>query len=278
MNEEDPHSLLFFVEKLEKVITTDQEKGRVVPCSSLQLRMVSELFSFSNTYIDLKKYRDYNVPKIRINLSQRFPGLRPSALELLRNIATVWPQSNESNVKIFVSLLIHFSIEQLNSKIELNAGSEASVSSDRLNIASPSPHVAPVTPPQKIESSSQSSFPITFKAYTKALVSWETKDELGRKLIIRGFIDYGVSYAPKNPESLETFFAIAQTKSAGAWDEQSWAQLLCYMGKYPVMYCTMLHYQLSKKESSNRRGRRKKIQHYCIRPSDKWASLRIFKY
>lgn len=242
LNKENPKSLLFFVEELEKLITTDQEKGRVVPCSSLQLREVFELFSFSNTYVDFGRYRDYNVPEIKLNLSQPSPGLQPSALELLRNISTVWPQSNDSNVRIFVSLLIHFSIEQINSEIELNAGSEASISSDRLNVPSPSPspHVAPVTPPPKIQSSSQSSFPVTLKAYTEALVSWETKDELGRKLIIRGFIDYGISYAQKPPDSLETFFAIAETKRAGAWDEQSWAQLLCYMGTY--LSCTMVHY------------------------------------
>ena len=174
VNEENPTSLLFFVEELKKVITNDQEKGRVVPFSSLQLRTIFELFSFSNTYVDFGTYRDYKVPEIRLNLSQPFPGLQTSALELLRNISTVWPLSNKANVRIFVSLLI-------NSEIELNAGKEAYVSSDILNVASqsPSPQVTPVIPPKKIQSLSQSSFPVRLKAYTEAFVSWETKDELG---------------------------------------------------------------------------------------------------
>lgn len=147
----DPDSLLSIVQQLEKLITADREKGRVVPCSSLQKREVFEVFSFNNQYVDFGRFREYDIPEIKLNLSQPFPGLKPSALELLRSICTLWPQSNESNVRIFVSILIHFSIEQINSEIELNASSEASFSSDRLNVPSPSPspHVAPVTPPRK---------------------------------------------------------------------------------------------------------------------------------
>lgn len=236
----DPESLLSFVQQLEKLITTDREKGRVVPCSSLQMGELFELFSFINQYVEFGRYREYDIPEIKLNLSQPFPGLKSSALELLRSISTVWPQCNESNVRIFVSLLIHFSIEQINSEIEFNTGSEASCSSDRLNVPSPSSQVAPVTPPRKIQPSLQSSFPVTLKAYTEALVSWETKDEFDRKFIIRGFIDYGISYAQKSPESLETFFAVAETNRAGAMDEQSWAQLLCYMGTH--LSCITVHY------------------------------------
>lgn len=89
VNDENPNSLLFFVEELKKVIKNDHEKGRVVPCSSLKLRTIFELFSLSNTYVDFGTNRDYNVPEIKLNLSPLIPELQPSALELLRNISTV---------------------------------------------------------------------------------------------------------------------------------------------------------------------------------------------
>ena len=161
----DPESLLSFVQQFEKFVTTEREKERVVPCSSLELREVFEIFSFANQYTDFEGYREYEIPEIKLNLSEPFPRLKPSALELLGSIFTVWPQCNESSVRIFVSLLIHSSVEQINSEIELNAGSEASSSSDRLNVSlpspSPSPQVAPVTPPIKIQSSFNSAFLVT---------------------------------------------------------------------------------------------------------------------
>lgn len=240
VNETDMESLVAFVQQLKKIVADEGDKGRVVSCSSLKTREVFELFSLSNKYTDFGSYRKYDIPEIELSHSQRCPGLKPSAHELLRSIATIWPQSNESNVRVFVSLLIHFSVEQINSEMDLNAGSEASSSSDRVNIPSPSPKVAPVTPPRNIQSPLKSSFPVTLKAYTEALVSWETKDELDRKILVRGFIDYGISYAQKTPESLETFFAIAETKAAGTLSENSWAQLLCYMGWY--LSCAMVHY------------------------------------
>lgn len=199
MNETDMESLLAFVQHLKKIVADEGDKGRVVPCSSLKAREVFELFSLANEYTDFGSYRKYDIPEIKLSRSQRCPGLKASAHELLRSIATVWPQSNESNVRVFVSLLIHFSVEQINSEMDLNAGSEASSSSDRVNIPSPPPKVAPVTPPRKIQSPLKSSFPVTLKAYTEALVSWETKDELDRKIFVRGFIDYGISYAQKTP-------------------------------------------------------------------------------
>lgn len=121
-----------------------------------------------------------------------------------------------------MSLLIHFSVEQFNSEIELNAGSEAS-SLDRLYVPSPlpSPQVAPVTPPRKIQSSLNSSFPVTLKAYTEAPGSWKTKDELDRKLNVRGFTNYRISYAQKTPESLEKLFAVAETMMEGAMGEDN---------------------------------------------------------
>lgn len=240
VNETNMESLVAFVQQLKKIVADEGDKERVLSCSSLKTREVFDLFSFSNKYIDFGSYRKYDISEIKLSHSQRCPGLKPSAHELLRSIATVWPQSNESNVRVFVSLLIHFSVEQINSEMDLNAGSEESSSSDRVNIPSPSPNVAPVTPPRKIQSHLNLSFPVKLKAYTEALVSWKTKDEFDRKILVRGFIDYGISYAQKTPESLETFFAIAETKAMGALSENSWAQLLSYMGWY--LSGVMVHY------------------------------------
>lgn len=167
VDEADATSLLTFFKQLKYLITNDRQKGRVIPFSTLGPREVFEIFSLTNGYTDFGRYRHYDVPEIKLNLSQR---LKPSADELLRSIANVWPQCNGSNVRIFVSLLIHFSVEQINSEMELNAGSEASSSSDRLNVPS-SPQVAPATPSRKLPSSLKSSIPVTLKAYTEALVS-----------------------------------------------------------------------------------------------------------
>lgn len=229
----DPKSLLSFVEQLESLIIIERKRGRVVTCSSLKTRDVFELFSFKNKHTDFGDFRDYEVPEIKLNPSEPSARLKPSAQDLLKSVSSVWPQCNESNVRVFVSLLIHFVVEQINSEIESNSNCEGCFSSDTLNVPSPAPasHLTPVTR-KKIQSSLQSSTPVTLKAYTEALVSWQTKDELDRKLIVRGYIDYGISYAQKTPKSLETFFAIAETKAVEEISERSWAQLLCYMGWY----------------------------------------------
>lgn len=240
VDETDMKSFVAFFQMIRKNLADEGGIERVVPCSSLKSREVFELFSLSNNYTNLGSYRQYDISEIKLSPSQRCPELKLSAHELLRSIASVWPQSSESNVRVFVSLMIHFSVEQINSEMSLNAGSEESPPFDRVNILPPSPKVAPMTPPRKIGSPLKSSFPVTSKAYTEAFVCWKTKDELDRKLLIRRFIDYGISYAQKTPDSLETFFAIAETKAAGALSENSWAQLLCYMGWY--LSCAMVHY------------------------------------
>lgn len=158
VNETNMESLVAFVQQLKKIVADEGDKGRVVSCSSLKTREVFELFSLSNKYTDFGSYRTYDIPEIKLSHLQHCPGLKPSAHELLRSIATVWPQSNESNVRLFVSLLIHFSVEQIKSEMDLNAGSKAYSLSDRVNNLSPSPKVAPVTPPRKIQSPSSHHF------------------------------------------------------------------------------------------------------------------------
>lgn len=51
-------------------------------------------------------------------------------------------------------------------------------------------------------------------------------------LTIKGDINYAISYAATTPEALDTFFVIAETKMVGSMIDQSWAQLLSYMGLF----------------------------------------------
>lgn len=78
------------------------------------------------------------------------------------------------------------------------------------------------------------------KAYNEAMVSWETTDSANKKVIVKGFTDYGISYAQKTPESLESFFTIVETKGADERNNKSWAQLLAYMGMYSA--CAIVHH------------------------------------
>lgn len=130
-----------------------------------------ELFFFFNQYTNFETYKKYDILEIKLSYLQYYLGLKLLAHELLQNITTMWPQFNESNVKMFMSLLIYFSIEQINFKIDLNVGSKVFFLSNRVNIPSSSLKVALITSLRKIQSPLKSSFPVTLKAYTKAFVS-----------------------------------------------------------------------------------------------------------
>lgn len=230
----DIGSLLSFVEGLEASLPREREKARVITCASLKVRDVFELFGFRNDFMDIGQRRDYQVPEMKLNLSNPSANLKPSAHELLKSIADVWPLANESNVRLFVSMMIHFAIEQINSETE----AQSSKDSESLRVPkSQAPSSTPGTPPKP---SVQKSFPVVLKAYTEALVSWETTDSANRKVVVKGFIDYGISHAQKRPESLETFFTIVETKATDEMNDRSWAQLLAYMGLYSS--CAIVHH------------------------------------
>lgn len=252
----DVTSLLSFVEALEASLAAEKEKNRVIACSSMKLREVFDLFGFSNTYTDIGGERDYHVPEMRLNLSTPSAQLKPAALELLHSIATVWPFANKSNLRLFVSMLIHFAIEQINSEFEEQPNSESEVQSNfefeeqpsegpeslqSLSVAEfPAPGSTPVTTPTKMQHPAYRPSPVMLKAYTEAAVTWETTDEANKKVIVKGFIDYGVSHAQKTPESLETFLTIVETKGKGEINDKAWAQLLAYMGLY--LSCATVHH------------------------------------
>lgn len=185
-----------------------------------------ELFGFSNDFIDIGLRRDYQIPEMRLNLSTPSANLKSSDHELLKSIANLWPLANKSNVRLFVSMMIHFAIEKVNSETEAQSTGD----SESLRVPkSPAPGSKPGTTPKP---SVHKSFPAILKAYTEALVSLETTDSANKKVIVNCFIDYSVSYAQKTPESLESFFTIVETKGADKMNDKSWAQLLAFMGLY----------------------------------------------
>lgn len=151
-------------------------------------------------------------------------------------------------------MLISYAVEQINQEIE-----DAHASSDESHQASDKPQPYPLLKPDpaastpknsKLPGSSEnhgpsefsglSEFPVTLKAYTEASVSWDTITKGGERVTVKGFIDYGISYAAKTPEALETFFVIAKTKSVGNIGSQASAQLLSYMGLSPPS-CGLYH-------------------------------------
>lgn len=224
-------SLLSFIEMLEASLATQREKGRVLPCASLKLREVFKLFGFSNDFIDIGPRRDYQIPEMRINLSTPGAHLKSCDHELLKSISIVWPPANKSNVRLFVSMMIHFAIEQINSETE----AQSTENSESLSV--PKTPAFSSTPPKP---SVHKSLPVILKAYTEAMVSWETTDSAKKKIIVKRFIDYGISYAQKTPESLESFFTIVETKGADEMNDKSWAQLLAYIGMYSS--CAIVHH------------------------------------
>lgn len=164
----DIRSLLSFLERLEASLSIVREKGRVITCSSLKVSEVFELFGFSNDFIDIGQQRKYQVSEMRLNLSTPSAHLKPRTDELLNNIADGWPPANESNVRLFVSMMILFAIEQINSETEAQSSKDSELLRE---LKSPAPSSTPGTPPKP---SVHKSFPVILKAYTKALVSWET--------------------------------------------------------------------------------------------------------
>lgn len=87
-----------------------------------------------------------------------------------------------------------------------------------------------------------SEFPVTLKAYTEVSVSWDTATKEGEIVTMEKFINYGISYAAKTPEALETFFVIAETKMVGNMGKREWAQLLSYMGLSPPILWLSITY------------------------------------
>jgi hypothetical protein len=124
VNKGDMHSLLDFIEELEKAVLSDNSTPCVIATGDIERREVFDLFGLSNTYSDLDMLRKYEIPEIKAKLLKSIKFLPSTARDLLRSIAQTWPPCNESNVRVFISMLIHFTVDQINNE------TEASVSSD----------------------------------------------------------------------------------------------------------------------------------------------------
>jgi hypothetical protein len=223
---QDMASLLSFVERLEKAVVTEITTPRTTAAGDITEREVFELFKLSNTYSEFGRLRTYDIPEIEAKASLTSLTLPSASKELLGDISETWPLCNESNVRVFISMLIHFSIDRINT--ESRTGrllDEPDLSPDLLPPQRPS---SPHTPKREIPSTILNNL-VTLKAYTGVLVSSETTNSNGQRVVVHGFIDYGVSYAESAPDSLGTFLAV-MAKAIGKLDDQAWAQLLCYMG------------------------------------------------
>lgn len=222
----DFRSLLSFTKMLEALLAVEREKCWIFPCALLKVSEVFELFEFSNDFIDIGLRRDYQIPDMRLDPS--IPGVRLKCrdYELLKSISIVLPSAYKSNLRLFVSMIIHFAIKQVNSETE----ARSTEYSESLNVHnSPALGSKPGTAPKP---STQKWFSVILKAYTEAMVSWETTESVNENVTVKGFTDYGLSWAQNTPESLESFFTTVETKGDEMNDDKTWTQLLAYMGMY----------------------------------------------
>ncbi len=157
-------------------------------------------------------------------------NLLPSdSYELLQNILEIWPATatNESNIRVFVTIIVHFAVDQVNreciSAVEQNKYSDSAPES-----VLKTPRLTPKEPhgPPPIE------------ACTEVYATYNMEDPNGQTTLIRAFFDYGVSYSSDNPVEPHTLFAVIETKGLGKMSgEPSWPQLLRYMYKFAAFAC-----------------------------------------
>lgn len=83
----------------------NEKKGQVLPSDSLEVSEVYELFGFSNEFINIGLRRHYQIHDMRLDPSTPGAHLKSRDHELLKR-------------RLFVSMMIHFAIEQFNSETE----------------------------------------------------------------------------------------------------------------------------------------------------------------
>ncbi|KAL9106938.1 MAG: hypothetical protein Q9187_008494 [Circinaria calcarea] len=244
VNRSNLESLIALVEKIEKVVSdsdtdTDPE-AIVIPVGEISEREVFEVFGLANSYEELGFIRRYIIPEMKAQVSSTQSLVVPNpAKEILESIAKTWPPCNKSNVRVFISMVIHFAVVQIND--EVRSGHDKSALSPKcmypptstLSASSPLA-LGPNTPEQqltKLKSSSEHA--VTLMAYTEVPLSFETMTAANNeKLVIHGVLDYGISYSLRTLEALDTVFAVVEAKAVGELNGQTWAQLLCSMGMF----------------------------------------------
>lgn len=241
LDKTDAASLRDFVEKIEKSVTAKVARPHTVTAGEVNERDVFQLFGLSNAYTDFGTIRKYHFRELKAKPPSSNLSLPPGSTDLLRSVAETWPLNNESNVRVFISMLIHYAVHQINTERATGQTSSNNPTSSNTSHLTPSPTaqlpVTPAPPQDSKQSSAVPNTPITLKAYTEVLASAEIVDSNNQRITVRGFIDFRISYAA--PNALDTFFAVFEAKALGKLDNQAWAQLLCYLGTSTV-FCVSL--------------------------------------
>jgi hypothetical protein len=215
------------VESLERAVLSDSSKSSTIAAGDIKEPEVFDIFGLSNPYSELGLLRRYEMAEMEVKAPLSALSLPATPKDLLRRISEIWPPYNASNVRVFISMLIHVAVDHINSENKGKAViDEPNTSSDNEQQPSSSKKQGP---------SIVLNTPATLKAYTDVSVSFDTLVNNHEKILVRGVIDYGVSYAEKSPEALDTFFAVVKAKAIGKLDGQAWSRLICYMGT-PLYY------------------------------------------
>ena len=241
----DPATLIEFLDQLEKVVADSEMKSKAISGKDITEREVFEIMGLSNSYTDWGQIREYDIPEIQVKASVEHLIVSEQVKEILDDIVLIWPPCNKSNVRVLITMVVHFVVVQINKEIRSSQdlGGSLSPKSSPLPLSSTSLARSPFsstaqspfavsTPFKKSEGSGETRSLISLKSYTEVLVSLQTTNTKKEKVTIRGFIDYGISYAQSSPEALDTFFAVVEAKAMGKLTGPAWAQLLCYMGMY----------------------------------------------
>lgn len=236
LDQTDAASLRDFVEKIEKSVTAKVTRPPTVTAGEVNERDVFQLFGLSNPYTDFGTIRNYHYREMKAKPPSSILSLPSGSAELLRSVAETWPLNNESNVRVFISMIIHYAVHQINTERAASQTSSDKPTSSNSSCLAPSPTaplpVTPLPPQNSNQSSAVPNTPITLKAYTEVPASAEIIDSNNQRISVRGIIDFGISYAA--PNALHSFFAVFEAKAVGKLDNQAWAQLLCYLGPSTV--------------------------------------------
>ena len=229
----DPASLLRFVEVLEESLAGENMKPgvRSRTVDDVTEREVFELFGLCNSYSELGWLRSYEIPEIQLEPFAKALVVPREAKQVLISIITIWPPYNESNVRIFISMIIHYVVVQINKQQDPGTSEEI-----LLPVSALLPRSTSSTTPSPIgishktsQTTAEAPSLVSLTSYTGLPVSYRTTAINKEETNYSGKIDYGISYSEPS-KALKTFFPIAQAKALGKLDNGSWIQLLCYLG------------------------------------------------
>ena len=127
VDKNDPASLLRFVEKLEDILAGENMKPRVRSrtVDDVNESEVFELFGLCNSYSELGwLIRTYEIPEIQLEPFTKALVVPSEAKQVLASIITIWPPYNKSNVRVFISMVVHYAVVQINEQQDPNRSEE----------------------------------------------------------------------------------------------------------------------------------------------------------